>query len=55
MTKNVPKRAPSPAKNKVLDEKPKIVLPSGILISLERSPTSLNFKTHKTFVLHRFL
>ena len=32
MTKNVPKRAPSPTKDKVLDEKPKIVLPMGILI-----------------------
>ena len=32
MTKKVPKRAPSPAKNEVLDEKPKIVLHMGILV-----------------------
>ena len=32
MTKKVPKRAPSPSKTEVLDEKPKSLVPSGILV-----------------------
>ena len=49
MTLNVPKRAPSIAKNEFSDEKLKISYIGGFWFLVVRSPTSPNFKIHKTF------
>ena len=55
MAKKVPKRAPSPAKMKFWMKNQKASYIGGFRFLLVRSPTSPNFKTHKIFVLQRFL
>ena len=55
MTKKVPKEHPAPQKMKFMTKNKKISYIGGFWFLLVRSPTSPNFKTHKTFVLQGFL